>query len=339
MTIKNYLKDKWLLFILFLLISSFVLSMCFAFKVPTSFTIALFTILSFFFILSLLIDYLRKKSFYSSLLNNIERLDKSYLVLETIKKPFFYEGELIYQALYDINKSMTENVKNLENQTQDFKEYIEMWIHEIKIPLSSLILIAHNHPDKFDKKSMLQIKRIEDYIEQVLYYVRSENAEKDYLIKENSLDKIITQVALKNKDDLLERKIDLIVPPLQKKVLTDAKWLEFILNQIVNNSIKYKRDIENSYIKFSITENSSYLILTIEDNGIGIPQSDLPKVFDKTFTGYNGRIKSKSTGMGLNIIKNLCSKLGHKIEIESHINQYTKVHITFYKNNYYEVLK
>jgi len=255
-----------------------------------------------------------------------------------LEKPNFYEGELLYQALYEINKSMCENVKKYERQTSDFKEYIEMWIHEVKIPISSLILMAHNNKDKIDKKVLEQISRIENDVEQVLYYARSENAEKDYLIKETSLSKVIASVALKNKDDLLEQKIDLIVENENSMVYTDSKWLEFILNQIISNSIKYKKE-KNSYIKITIKEEKEKTKLIILDNGIGIPASDIPKVFDKSFTGYNGRIRTKSTGMGLFIVKNLCDKLGHKIEISSQINEYTKIEIIFYKNNYYDVIK
>ena len=140
-------------------------------------------------------------------------------------------------------------------------------------------------------------------------------------------------------DDLLENKIDYIVENTQYKVLTDSKWLEFILGQIINNSIKYKRDIKNSYIKISVKDEKEKTTLIVEDNGIGIKKSDLKQVFDKSFTGENGRNGSKSTGMGLFIAKNMCKKLGHKIDIESKYNEYTKVYITFAKNKFYDVLK
>jgi len=158
---------------------------------------------------------------------------------------------------------MAENVKILSIQNQDFKEYIELWIHEVKIPISSLVLIAHNHPDKFDKKTLEQIRRIEDYVEQVLYYVRSENASVDYLINKVSLNKVIGAVALKNKNDLLENKIDLIVSNTNSSVYTDSKWLEFILNQIINNSIKY-HDKKDSYIKTEVycLENKKFFQIT-----------------------------------------------------------------------------
>lgn len=339
MTFFNHLKDKLYAFILFTFVYGLLLLLFFAFKISYEVIIA-FSIIFFIFFLSLLIiDYFRKRNFYRTLLSNIEKLDKSYLVLETINTPNFYEGELLTKALYEINKSMNENIKYFESQMIDFKEFIEMWIHEIKIPISSLILMAHNHKDNFDKTATEQIRKIENYVEQVLYYVRQEKAEKDYLINEVSLDKVITKVALKNKDDFLENKIDLLVDNINCKIYTDSKWLEFIINQIINNSIKYKRENINSYIKISLKEEFDKIILIIEDNGIGIPTSDISRVFEKSFTGINGRKTFKSTGMGLFICKNLCNKLGHKISIESKLRKYTRVYITFFKNEYFEVVK
>ena len=120
-------------------------------------------------------------------------------------------------------------------------------------------------------------------------------------------------------------------------VLTDAKWMEFMLNQIVNNSIKYKDKTKaESYIKMSAAEDKKCVVLEILDNGIGINASDLPRVFDKSFTGENGREFSKATGMGLYIVKKLCDKLGHAITIESVKGEYTRVKITFYKNDFYK---
>lgn len=339
MKLKDYIKDKSYAFFLFFLFLFLFFVLLFAFKLDYSLIFALGILYIIFFTLLLAIDFLRKKFFYQNLISWVTALDKSYFVLELLEEPNFYEGRLLYQTLYETNKSMMENIHIYEQQTIDFKEYVEMWIHEIKIPISSLILMEHNHKGKFPVEAISQIKRIENYVEQILYYVRSENAEKDYLINEVSLKKVISEVALQNKDDLLENKIDFMVDIHEKKVLTDSKWLEFILNQIINNSIKYKKEHHASYIHISAQETDKEVILEIKDNGIGIPASDLKKVFEKSFTGQNGRKKRKSTGMGLFIAKKLCEKLGHQIEIFSVLNEYTKVTITFSKNHYYDVLK
>lgn len=339
MKFSKYLKDKLYVILISAFCFGIILLIFFAFKIANEVIIAISFILIICLITILLIGYYRKCKFYNELLSNIKALDKSYLVLETLNKPEFYEGELLYQALYDINKSMSENVKNNEEQLTSFKDYIEMWIHEVKIPLATLMLTLENNKKFFDKRVKMQLKRLEDYVDQVLYYARSENAEKDYLIKEIDLSKVIKNVGLKNIDDLLENKIDYRVENVNVKILTDSKWLEFILEQIINNSIKYKRDNVKSYIKISIIDEKNKTTLIIEDNGIGIKESDLKQVFDKSFTGENGRMRSKSTGMGLYIAKNMCEKLGHKIEIDSKYNKYTKVFIIFSKNEFYDVLK
>ncbi len=339
MKFRNYLKDRFYSIIVALFSYFIILLVLLAYKSDKSLIIVITIILTVTYIVLILVDYFRKHKFYTNLLSNINNLDKAYLVLETLNKPDFYEGELLYQALYEINKSMCEFVRTEQELLLDNKEYIEMWIHEVKRPLASLVLTLNNHKKILDRKTKNILKRLEDYVDQVLYYVRSENAEKDYYIKETDISKIIKNVGIKNMDDLLDNKVDYIVRNINYKVYTDSKWLEFILNQIINNSIKYKRNIDNSYIKIYIKDKEDSTTLIVEDNGIGIKASDIRQVFEKTFTGTNGREKNTSTGMGLYIAKNLCKKLGHKIEIESSENEYTKVLITFAKNKYYDVLK
>lgn len=339
MKFNSFLKDRLYSIVTALFCYFIILLVLLAYKSDKAIVIAITIILLVTYILLLLTDFFRKQKFYTDLLTNIENLDKAYLVLETLNRPEFYEGELLCQALYEIDKSMNENVRIEKEQLLDNKEYIEMWIHEVKRPLASLVLTLNNQKNILDRKTKNILKRLEDYVDQVLYYVRSENAEKDYFIKEVDLSKVIKNVGIKNMDDLLDNKVEFIVDKTNYKVFTDSKWLEFILNQIINNSIKYKRNIDDSYIKIYVKDNQDTTVLIIEDNGIGIKSSDIRQVFDKTFTGTNGREKPTSTGMGLYIAKNLCKKLGHKIEIESKENEYTRVFITFAKNKFYDVLK
>ena len=337
MKLIKYLLDKIPQIIISIMGFTITIFMLNAFKVESTLKIAITIIFFIACIFNIGIDYFRKYKFYQSLSNTLDVLDKKYLILEMINKPNFYEGEIFYQTLYDINKSMIENVKEYNLSIIDFKEYVEMWIHEVKIPISSLTLLIHNNQEKIDKRYVEQIRKLDNYIDQILYYVRSENAEKDYIIKEKSLQEIIKNVALKNKDDLLASKVKLDVNVNNIKVLTDAKWLEFILNQIINNSIKYKRNNVESYIKIIAKEDKEKTYLSIYDNGIGIPKKDIPRVFEKSFTGENGRITAKSTGMELYIVKKLCDKLGHKINIESKKNEYTKITIIFYNNDFYKI--
>ena len=337
MKLINYLKDKALSIFIYILNIPVITMFLVAFKTNKSLVLVFIIFELIIGLTLLLIEYSKKNSFYKTIQSKLINLDKKYLVLEMLDKPKTTEEELIYQIFYDINKSYIEELKDYKLSLNNFKEYIELWIHEVKIPISSLVLMTHNSKETLPKKYITQINRLDNYIDQVLYYVRSNNSEEDYLIKEVSLQKIINAVALKNKDDLLENNIEFIVKNNNEKVLTDEKWLEFILNQIINNSIKYKRNIKVPKIEINVEETPQKVLLTITDNGIGIPKNDLPKVFNKSFTGTNGRTTTKSTGLGLYIAKNLLKKLGHKIEIESEVNKYTKVTITFSKNNYYKI--
>ena len=339
MKLSKYLRSNYLIILLFIVIISIINLMLVSFKVQNQAIMGVTVTAILGFIIYVVYDFGRRKKFYNKFLNDLDLLDKKYLITEMIDKPEFYDGEILYDALYEIDKSMSEKIKEYSLSIQDFKEYIEMWIHEVKLPLASINLMIHNHKELSDKKIVEQLKRIDDDVEQVLYYVRSENAEKDYLIKETELNKVIGNVAMKNKDILLENKIDFIVDVDDKKVLTDSKWLEFIVNQIVSNSIKYIRNGVEHFIKITAEKNNQNTILKIYDNGIGIEKSDITKVFDKTFTGNNGRKIETSTGMGLYIAKQLCKKLGHKITIDSKENEFTEVSILFNKDDFLNIAK
>ena len=337
MNFKKYLLDKFIEILIVIFGYIIILMMLLAFKIPSQVIIGITIVFSIIYLAIILISYFKRRGFYNNLINNVGKLDKKYLVLEMLNEPSFYDGEILYQILYEINKSMNENVKQYEIGLLDFKEYIELWIHEIKLPIASLTLMNHNQKKKIDKRYVEQIRKIDDYVDQILYFVRSENAEKDYLIKETNLKKVINNVAMKNKDDLLENNINFLVEAKDVMVLTDSKWLEYIINQIVSNSIKYIRNDVDSIIKLQVEDLTNQINLHIYDNGIGIPEKDIRRVFEKTFTGENGRNRSKSTGMGLYIVKKLCEKLGHKISIESVQNEYTEVIIAFSKNDFYKM--
>lgn len=337
MKFSKYIRDKQFAMIAGFLFWVVLLMTLFLFQLDREVMIMLTVLFIIFMMTVLLWDFFRKKQFYDELLQNTKKLDKKYLVLETLQSPRFYEGELLFTVLYGTNKSMRENVKKYQCGINDFKEYIEMWIHEIKIPLASLVLMCHNNREKLDKKFIEQVRRVDQYLEQVLYYVRSEHAENDYLIKEVSLSKLITKTALNNREDLLEHEINLLVNEITQTVMTDGKWLEFILNQVMNNAIKYRAKGRQAHIKIYTEDLPDKVILHIEDNGIGISSNDLPNVFKKSFTGENGRSRAKSTGMGLYIVKRLCKKLGHTVEIKSVMNEYTDVIFTFAKNGYYKM--
>ena len=335
MKFLKYVKDNLIGIVIYLVTAILITLMLAAFKTPSVALIITFILFILSGMLILIISYLRKNKFYKLFMNNLEKLDKKFLILETLPEPTTYEEKIMVNSLYEINKSMIENIKISQKNINDFKEFVEVWIHEVKIPISSLVLKCHNNKEKYDKSFLSQIRRLDNNIDEILYYVRSEDTEKDFIITEIDLKEVVRNISLKNKDDLLENNIEFEVDLKAINVNSDKKWLEFIINQIINNSIKYKKESE-SIIKIECIENKDKVILEIYDNGIGIPEKDLKRVFDKSFTGTNGRDKVKSTGMGLYIIKNLCNKLGHNISIESIENEYTKVILEFGKNDVYK---
>lgn len=336
MNIGTYIKEKKENIILFIILVIILLFLLDLFGVNKYLTIMILSLLSIYFIVDFLTFYLKRKKYYDNFLNNLNLLDKKYLILETLEEPEFLDGKFFYDALYKIDKSMMENINNYRNETEDFKEYVEMWIHEIKIPIAGLMLMYHNNKT-VNKNFLDQLNSLDNLTDQILYYVRSNYAEKDFLIKEASMDKIINEVLLKNKDSILENHIDVTVDVKNIKVLTDSKWLVFILNQIINNSIKYCDNNRKSYIMFYIEDNEKKTTLHIKDNGIGVNASDLKHVFDKSFTGENGRKMRNSTGFGLYISKKLIEKLGHKISATSEENKYFEIAITFGKNDLYKI--
>lgn len=332
MKLSTYLKDKLYAFLIFDIYIIILILFLIALKLTSSIIIFITVFTVVIFSLILLYDYFRKRKFYNELLDKLNTLDKKYLLIEMLLEPNFLEGKILYDVLDEVNKNEHDLISKLKKRQDDFKEYIELWIHEVKLPLASLTLM-----NRKDKSTLRVLKELEDYVEQILYYVRCENANNDYLIKEWDLDTIIKNVALRNKDDLLALNIGFKVDNCNLKVLTDSKWLEFIINQIVSNSIKYKKE-KDSLIEITGKDYKNYVTITIYDNGKGISKSDLPRVFNKTFTGNNGRsTSSKSTGMGLYLCRELCNKLGHKIEIDSKKDEYTKVTITIYKKDFYNV--
>ena len=284
-------------------------------------------------------------------------MDKAYLVLETLDRPEFLEGQLIVDALYEIDKSMAENVALYQNYNRDFSEYIEMWLHEVKLPLSAISLKLHNlilldnttNTDDI-RKLLAETRRIELLVNQVLYYVRSGSMEKDYHISKFSVAELIHETAMTYRENLQDNEMSLLVETgdidiNEMFVNTDQKWFTFIMGQLISNSIKYKKDEGESFVKIIVEslddrsiERENNIRITLEDNGIGIPEEDLKRVFEKSFTGFNGQRRTKSTGMGLYIVKELCRKLGHKVSVDSKQGEWTRVSIIISNDKFYEVV-
>lgn len=334
MKLVIYIKEKlaFIFSMVFIIIAIYVMG--YACKIRRDYMNVLALIIVILSVFQLLTEYLRKKKFYNEMYNILEGLDQKYLLTEMKLNPNFAEGEILMDVMYEVDRSMKERLNEIEQSYVEFKEYLEMWIHQIKIPISAIKLMNYN--GNIDvAKQLVQINRMNDYVEQILYYARADAPEKDYILKKCNLEGVINNVLLQQKELLLGSRIKIQKNNTDKDVVTDGKWITFMLGQIINNSVKYMDKNKESYISFEVVEAKDKTILTIKDNGIGITIKDLPRVFERSFTGENGRKNNVSTGMGLYICKRLCNKLGHEIDISSVDGEGTSVSISFGKNDYY----
>ena len=337
MKLSTYALDHLVSILIYLLFLICLELFLLIFDVHVSIMIASFVLVMLFGGALLAYEYQRRSGYYRRLFAALDQLDQKYLVHELTSSPSFLEGKLLEEILYETDKSMSEHILQYQDALEDFKDYIEMWVHEVKLPIAAGQLILHNNPGEMNKKLREQFGRIENDVEQVLYYMRSENTEKDYLIKRCSLDELVQHVIRRNKDSLLYRRIRIEFEESGAMVFTDSKWIEFIINQIMSNAIKYCPE-QGGCIRIETKEMGHEARLIISDNGIGISASDLGRVFEKSFTGQNGRVSKTSTGMGLYLCDKLCRRLGHGIAIDSAPGEGTSVCITFAADDYYQVV-
>jgi signal transduction histidine kinase len=229
-----------------------------------------------------------------------------------------------YQELIKIiDRNRTEIINEKDKAFADMLDYYTIWAHQIKTPIAAMRLLLQTEPSDTNSELLEQLFKVEQYVEMVLQYLRMESMSSDLLFKRYSLDDIVKQAVRKYSKSFIRKKIKLNYENLNCNVLTDEKWLVFVVEQILSNALKYTNAGEISiYMDIDLPDT-----LVIEDTGIGIEQEDLPRVFEKGFTGYNGRSDKKSTGIGLYLCKRILNKLSHTITIESAVDKGSKVKI------------
>lgn len=328
MNLRDFIKERIVFISINSLILLFTAILLIVLKVD-SFAVLFIVIINGAGILTYhIFDYLRKKQYYNEIKENMESLDKKYLISEVIEEGTFTESKLIYEVICKSNKAMNDEIGEFKRGINDYREYIELWVHEIKTPIATCKLLIENNESPLTESIGEEVCKLENYIDQALFYTRSNTLEKDYIIKEMSLSSCVNKVLNNNADSLIKKRVKINLGDLEKKVYSDSKWIEFILGQIISNSIKYMNK-EHKELKIYCNENSKYVILNIEDNGAGISEKDISRVFYKGFTGENGRKFGKSTGIGLYLCKKLCKKLGLDITLISEEGKFTRVSIIF----------
>ena len=246
------------------------------------------------------------------------------------------EEEIVSMFIGEMGKAMNEHIREYSAGISEYKDYIEAWVHEIKIPIAAAQMMVTNGVE--DPKALqAELKSIESFAEQALFYARSNTVDKDYMIKRIKLMDTVQNLIRDKRYALRKAGAAIDLHDLDVEVLSDGKWLTFILNQIIDNSIKYRREEVPFKLEIFASSAKDSRTLVIRDNGAGIKSSETGRVFDKGFTGTNGRAGKKSTGIGLYLCRKLCLKLEHNIRVESSEGEGTSVMITFPLSSVYSV--
>lgn len=332
MRFTDYLKDKIL--IILLNISALFCLDIFLILVNNSLNTIVIISSVWIFVLALYIfvEYYRRNRFFKKIDDISDELDKKYLISELMEDSYRLEDKKYKNIIRRSNKSVIERINQLEDEQKDYKDYIESWVHEIKLPITTMELICENNKNEVTRKLQAELSRIDNFVEIILYYARLDKVYKDYIIKEIDLSEVVYETISKNKTYFIQNKM-MIDVNCTHTVFSDKKWLVFIINQILINSTKYKREPVGKISIYTEAVKDG-VKLYIEDNGIGIEKSEINRIFDKGFTGTNGRQNNKSTGIGLYLCKKLCTKLGIEIYAESEVNEYTKIILLFPKDDY-----
>ena len=284
---------------------------------------------------NLLGGYERQRRKYREMCRLFDGLKEKYLICELMGKPKDQMEKMYYEMVRGANKAMAEKIEEVQKISREYKEYVEEWIHEVKTPIAAGTLICSNHPSPQGSRIKKEFARIEELVEQVLYFARSEQVEKDYFISECILSDVVNPALLAYRPYILERGIGLRVEELSETVYTDGKWMRYILGQILSNAVKYQDKEEPGIHIYSGTEQGK-IRLCVEDNGRGIPPEDLPRIFDKGFTGGD-RQKKGATGIGLYLCKKLCERLGIALSADSNEGEGTTVTLEFPVGNFHRM--
>ncbi len=331
-----YLRDKAVLLIGALIALALCGLILYAFATPAPAIL----IIGILFLLTLacmfIWDYLMRRRFFRNLAEITSLAHESTYIVELLNRPGFVEGQLVYDALQRATKHMNDEIASYRLASEEYQEYVETWIHEIKTPIAAARLVLENNKDESSKVLERELERIEGYVEQALYYSRSTALEKDYAIRKVHLETVVKGVVRKQSRSFIEYEITPQFEGLDLNVYTDSKWLDFIIGQIVTNAVKYHSENPEGGRKIVFSAevkdegfDSRRAVLRIRDNGIGIPATDVSRVFEKGFTGQSGRTYSKSTGIGLYLCKSLCDKMKLPLSLTSETGEGTTVYLEF----------
>ena len=272
----------------------------------------------FLLLVWLAVDYRR----FAVRLRLLRRLEQEItLSTEQLPEP---DGalEAQYQALVRaLDADRRARLTRSQQGYQELVEYYTVWAHQIKTPIAAMRLLLQDADTDEQRALLEQLQSVEQYVEMALNYLRVEDISSDLSFKQYAVDDMVRQVIRKYAKIFISKKIKMNFKPTGRYIVTDDKWFVFVLEQFISNALKYTK---KGQISIYMKEKS----LVIEDTGIGIPAEDLPRIFEKGFTGYNGRENKKSTGIGLYLCKNIMDKLQWNITVDSEVGSGTKIYLT-----------
>lgn len=322
----SYIKEnsKWILMLLGLggLLGSVMLLN----QIPAKEIVYGIGIYLFLFLIVMCCDYVK----YFRRYQKLEEVKRSITIsLEELSKPVNLLEEGYQNLLRILMEDKTRGQNEMEQKSREWKEYYTMWVHQIKTPISALrLLLQEKNMENDMTEELEELFWIEQYVDMVLQYMRLDSESTDFLIRKTELDLIIREAVRKYAKLFIRKKIRLNYTEVKMQMTTDEKWLCFVIGQILSNAVKY-----TSVGSVSIYAEGKN-VLVIEDTGIGIRAEDLPRVFDKGYTGYNGHTDKCATGIGLYLCRKILNKLSHEIKIESVEGKGTKVMIIFSEDSY-----
>lgn len=258
----------------------------------------------------------RRRNRISSLL---QQMEAPYLIGALLPKPSSFIEQQYVEMMRIVSQDAIYRVEQANREAREYKEFVEQWIHELKTPLTAMSLILANNPDT--RKLRRELKRLDNLTDHVLHFARLQSIEKDKQFSKFPLAPLLNQAVKNQMDLLIAAKIEVSIEG-DATIYNDQKTLQFIVNQFLINSAKY---CPGSKVSMRMDENT----FTYEDNGIGIPKHELPRIFERGFTGANGRTLGTSTGMGLYIVATLCKELHIQLDVDSQIEQFTRFTLTF----------
>lgn len=254
------------------------------------------------------------------------KLHEAYVNLENVQNimppPVDLKEDNYQEIIKHIYNEMQQLIFKANLKESEMTDYYTMWAHQIKTPIAAMRLMLQNDDKEISPYAMQEeLFKIEQYIEMVLHYLRLESMSSDMLLKEYELRDIVNQSVKRNTVLFINSKLSLTIADFKHRVVTDEKWLLFVIEQLITNAVKYT---PSGAIAIRLEKRDRATWLVIEDTGIGIKAEDLPRIFEKGFTGYNGRLDKKSTGIGLYLCKQILDKLSHRIEVTSELGKGTK---------------